>query len=48
VTLKQAAGSLDEKSLDELNRLLTESVNAAPTAPNSPNAPANPATPRAN
>jgi hypothetical protein len=32
--------------LVELNRLLTESVNAAPTAPNSPYAPANPPTPR--
>jgi outer membrane protein len=46
VTLRQAAGTLDEKTLDELNRLLTESVSAAPTAPNSPNAPANPPTPR--
>ncbi len=46
VTLKQAAGTLDDKTLDDLNKLLTESVSAAPTAPNSPNAPANPATPR--
>jgi len=46
VTLRQAACTLDEKTLDELNRLLTESVSAAPTAPNSPNAPANPPTPR--
>jgi outer membrane protein len=40
VTLRQAAGMLDEKTLDELNKLLTESVSAAPTAPNSPNTPA--------
>jgi outer membrane protein len=39
VTLRQAAGTLDEKTLDELNKLLTESVSAAPTAPNSPNTP---------
>ena len=39
VTLRQAAGTLDEKTLDELNKLLTESVTAAPTAPNSPNTP---------
>lgn len=38
VALRQAAGILDEKTLDELNKLLTESVSAAPTAPNSPNA----------
>ena len=31
---------LDEKTLQELNALLTESVSAAPTAPNSPNTPA--------
>ena len=40
VNLKLAAGTLDEKTLDELNRLLTEAVTAAPTAPNSPNTPA--------
>jgi outer membrane protein len=33
VALRQAAGILDEKTLQELNALLTESVNAAPTAP---------------
>ena len=46
VTLRQAAGTLDEKTLEELNRLLTESVTAAPTAPNAPNTPVNPPTPR--
>ena len=46
VTLRQAAGTLDEKTLEELNRLLTESVTAAPTAPNAPNTPVNPTTPR--
>ncbi|MEJ0037383.1 MAG: TolC family outer membrane protein [Gammaproteobacteria bacterium] len=40
VNLRQAAGTLDEKTLAELNALLTESVRAAPTAPNSPNTPA--------
>jgi outer membrane protein len=41
VALRQAAGTLDEKTLDELNKLLTESVSAAPTAPNAPNPPQN-------
>jgi hypothetical protein len=40
VTLRQAAGTLDERTLDDLNKLLTESVSAAPTVPNSPNTPA--------
>jgi outer membrane protein len=46
VNLQLAAGTLDEKTLENLNQLLTESVTAAPTAPNSPNNPANPPTPR--
>ncbi len=41
VNLRQAAGTLDEKTLDELNKVLTESVKAAPTAPNAPNTPRN-------
>ena len=39
INLRLAAGNLDEQTLDELNRLLTESV---PTAPTQPNAPPNP------
>lgn len=46
VNLQIAAGTLNENTLAELNKLLTESVSAAPTAPNSPNTPVNPPTPR--
>ena len=46
VNLQLAAGTLDEKTLETLNQLLTDAVSTAPTAPNSPNNPANPATPR--
>lgn len=46
VNLQIAAGTLDEKTLQTLNALLTESVSAAPTAPNSPNNPTPPPTPR--
>lgn len=42
VNLQLAAGTLDEKTLEELNKLLTEAVSTAPTAPNSPNSPAQP------
>jgi outer membrane protein len=42
VNLQLAAGLLDQKTLETLNQLLTESVSAAPTAPNSPNTPATP------
>jgi outer membrane protein len=46
VNLQLAAGTLSEQTIEELNKLLTESVSAAPTAPNAPNTPANPPTPR--
>jgi outer membrane protein len=46
VNLQLAAGTLDENTLETLNKLLTESVSAAPTAPNAPNTPATPPTPR--
>jgi outer membrane protein len=36
ITLRQAAGNLDKATLDELNRLLTETVPTAPTAPGAP------------
>jgi outer membrane protein len=42
VNLQLAAGTLNEQTLENLNKLLTESVNAAPTAPNAPNTPAQP------
>jgi len=35
-TPRQAAGNLDKATLDELNRLLTETVSTAPTAPGAP------------
>jgi outer membrane protein len=40
VSLRQAAGNLDKKTLEELNQLLTVTVPAAPTAPNAPPPPA--------
>ncbi len=36
VNLRLAAGNLDPQTLEELNRLLTETVPAAPTQPNAP------------
>ena len=36
IQLRQAAGNLDKATLDELNRLLTETVSTAPTAPGAP------------
>jgi outer membrane protein len=36
IQLRQAAGNLDKTTLDELNRLLTETVPTAPTAPGAP------------
>ena len=36
VSLRLAAGNLDAQTLEELNRLLTETVPAAPTQPNAP------------
>ena len=36
IQLRQAAGNLDKATLDELNRLLTQTVRTAPTAPGAP------------